>query len=655
MLSCILALSWAAAMPLPAGTDALPPEATPSSDVADAPVPPEELQTTEEPGAEIEVEVVATHEWPVKVDVVTAEAVEGMVNAPYVADVLERLPGTDTLTGCPAGAPLITIRGNNSEWTQILLEGIPLNPIGRPYVLNFIPMAAVDEVRVIKGPAPPKYPGTTIAGLVLLDMKTGDRYPGVDLSATIGDYGQRILDLNFGAGDAERSCFFSFTHSEMDGWLPHCDMDLNSLSTKFVLTPDDSSKLTVVGAHLFGEKFGPRPNGPNPAGKWAAEWTDISQPKLSITYERALRENSDLRLCLAPYWFSGTQLWQQWFGDHQEPRFMPWDYQLLRADLQHDTRTQPDRIWSWGITWQEDVYSYAGPMPTGYWGAIPADKWKEFEKRATSVFVQHSLPAGTDGTLTLGGRYDTEDPGDSIAAPFVSWHQRLNRDTRLRLALTRNKRFPKLMELFGQGMWVGNPALEPELGWTYQADVSWALGSGALDASVFNSDLEDLIVADENNVFTNVGEARVRGLELSWRKPWRQGSWWANYTYLDATNTVDDRPLVVAFRTAFPRHSAKAGVSLRDGHRGEHSMEVLAYGDRRTDVGEPTYVGDPWNVTVPTHLPGFTWVNYKYTRQLSKNAKLSLGVENIFDKQAEDLLFYERPGRWVSGTLTFDF
>jgi outer membrane receptor protein involved in Fe transport len=211
------------------------------------------------------------------------------------------------------------------------------------------------------------------------------------------------------------------------------------------------------------------------------------------------------------------------------------------------------------------------------------------------------------------------------------------------------------MELFGQGMWVGNPGLGPELGWTYQADVSWTLGSGALDLSLFDSELDDLIVADENNVFTNVGEATVRGVELTWQKPWRLGTWWANYTYLDATDTANDRPLIVAFRTAFPRHSAKAGVSLRDSAGGEHSLEILAYGDRRTDVDEPKYVSDPWNVTVPTHLPGFTWVNYKYARQVSEHVKVSLAVENLFDKQAEDLLFYERPGRWVSGTATSDF
>ncbi|MBN1458099.1 MAG: TonB-dependent receptor, partial [Armatimonadetes bacterium] len=328
---------------------------------------------------------------------------------------------------------------------------------------------------------------------------------------------------------------------------------------------------------------------------------------------------------------------------------------LFRAEFQHDIKAVPERVWSWGGSWQKDVYSFAGPMPMRFWEAVPSDRWLEYEKRARSLFLQHSLETGTDATLTLGGRYDDEDPGEAIVSPFFSWHRKLDDSRRLRLALTRNRRFPKLMELYGQGMWVGNPTLEPELGWTYQADMSWAPGSSTVELSVFQSDLDNLIAADESNQFFNIGEARIRGVECSWQNTWEAGSGYLNYTYLDSWNTLSDEPLVVAFRTVYPRHSAKAGLTVNDAHDGKHSVEVLAYGPRRTDVDEPTYVGDPWNVTVPPRLPGFMNVNYKYTRSLSEHSKLTLAVENIFDVEAQDLLFYPRPGRWISGTMSWHF
>jgi outer membrane receptor protein involved in Fe transport len=193
------------------------------------------------------------------------------------------------------------------------------------------------------------------------------------------------------------------------------------------------------------------------------------------------------------------------------------------------------------------------------------------------------------------------------------------------------------------------------MGWTYQADLSRSFQNGIFDLSVFDSELEDIVVANSENVFSNLGEARIRGIETAWQRAWKRGTVWANYTYLDAEDTQTGDPFIAAFRTAFPKHSAKAGVSYQDNKKREHSLEVLAYGSRRTDVDEPTYVGEPWNVTVPSSLPGFTWVNYKCTWPLGEERKFTLACENLLDINAQDLLFYPRPGRWVSGSIQWKF
>lgn len=48
-------------------------------------------------------------------------------------------------------------------------------------------------------------------------------------------------------------------------------------------------------------------------------------------------------------------------------------------------------------------------------------------------------------------------------------------------------------------------------------------------------------------------------------------------------------------------------------------------------------------------------MSHKYTRPLNDHTELSLAVENVFDGASEDLLFYPRPGRWVSDTLGWRF
>lgn len=626
----------------------------PTADAGSNPVSDQE-ENAEPTETEIVVDVCATHEWPAQVETITAEQVEEMVNAPFIGNVITRVPGADTLHGCLNGAQLITIRGNNSEWTELMLEGIPLSPLGRPYILSFVPMNAIETVRILKGPVPPKYCGSTIAGLVLMDMKTGDRYPGTEVGLTIGSYGQRITNVNVGGGIPERSYFLSFTQNRTFGWMPHSDMDFDFFSGKFVLCPDARSTFTLVAADVVGDKNGPKPLGPNPKDKWGSEWTDVEQPKASLTYERQLSDRSDMMLRFVPTWFSGIQAWTQWFTDHEEERFMPWEYDLFRGEFQYNLHVTEERLWTWGASWQKDRYEYAGPLKLSAWNNVPESSWKEYIKRGTSFYGQYSQPTNNSGVITLGARYDSEEPGQSITSPFVSWNTPLNAGTRLRLAVTRNRRFPTLIELYGQGVWTGNPTLQPELGWTSQADLSWCLPRGSLEFTMFNSQLEDIVVADDRNVFSNLGEARLRGVELGYQGNWSRGNVWVNYAYLDAEDSQTGDPLISAFRTAVPKHSVKAGLSLRNSHGGEQVIEVLAYGRRQTDVDEPTYVGAPWFVTVPPSLPGFTWVNYQYSWPVQEEGRFTLAVENVFEVEAQDLLFYPRPGRWISGSLTWKF
>ena len=52
-------------------------------------------------------------------------------------------------------------------------------------------------------------------------------------------------------------------------------------------------------------------------------------------------------------------------------------------------------------------------------------------------------------------------------------------------------------------------------------------------------------------------------------------------------------------------------------------------------------------------MPGFVWVNYQYSWPLRDGGKVTLAAENVFDTEAQDLLFYPRPGRWVSASVSW--
>jgi vitamin B12 transporter len=610
------------------------------------------------PEISIAVEVEAEKEKPAQVEEVQIEKIEKMVNVQSVPDVLKRTSGTTTAIGAALCASIPVIRGNDSKWTQILVEGATLSPIGRPFVLNMMPLTAVEKVEIIKGPAPPQYPGSTIGGLVLLTLKSGDKYPGGGASLTMGSYGRQTYELWAGGGNEERNYFIAMNKDLHSGWRPHQRKNLTETSMNLNFSLGEGSTLTLAGTSMTGIIWGYRPTGPNPFGSWEAEWTIDSRATGSITYKKQISEKADYFLRIAPYSFSGDQEWQSYSKTtgKVKPVFQPWQYSLWKTEFQYNLRPNPNAVWTYGMGYQRDTFRTPGQLDVQYMGNIPANKWKKYDQTFKWAFLQNTFLTSKLTAYTLALRYDNAEPGKDIISPFFSIHLPKGENSKIRFAVTKNRRFADLNELYGEGMWIGNVNLRPETGWTYQLDWEKKLSPNYdLNLSLYQTKLDNVIGANQDNKYDNIGRARLRGLEIELEREASFGSWWLNYTYLDAKDLVQNRPLIVVFRTAMPRNMLKAGVSLKGRDETSYDFELITVGPRRTDVDKPTPVGDPWNVWVPTEVGGYVLFNLKVNKNVGKDGKFVLSIENLFDKEYEDLVFYPGPGRWINLTYSQRF
>jgi outer membrane cobalamin receptor len=165
--------------------------------------------------------------------------------------------------------------------------------------------------------------------------------------------------------------------------------------------------------------------------------------------------------------------------------------------------------------------------------------------------------------------------------------------------------------------------------------------------------------ASTNNQYYNIGRARLRGIEMQYEKGMRNGSWWASYTYLDAKDLVNNRDLVLVFRTASPKNMFKTGFSLNGKKGTSYDLELFAYGPRSTDGKKVTLpAGSPWGTGVnipPDKVGGYAIVNLKIKKIVGQDGELAFSVENLFDKEYEDLLFYPAPGRWINLSYSVKF
>ena len=103
-----------------------------------------------------------------------------------ISDVLSHLPGVSiSQTGGPASTTGVFIRGAESRFTAVFVDGIRIDSQstgGAPW--EAIPLAQVDRIEVLRGPAAAIYGSDAVAGVVQIFTRKGK--PGFSPSIAVG-------------------------------------------------------------------------------------------------------------------------------------------------------------------------------------------------------------------------------------------------------------------------------------------------------------------------------------------------------------------------------------------------------------------------------------------------------------------------------------
>ncbi|MDR1045571.1 MAG: TonB-dependent receptor [Candidatus Adiutrix sp.] len=136
------------------------------------------------------------------VNVITAEEIERMP-ANTITDVLTRIPGIDVapdINDVPnAGMSSISLRGETTGRTLILVNGVKQVDQNKGYSNIYISPSQIERIEVIKGPASVLYGAEAIGGVVnIITKKGGDKPVGFSLgsiydSSTDGKNGTAAL------------------------------------------------------------------------------------------------------------------------------------------------------------------------------------------------------------------------------------------------------------------------------------------------------------------------------------------------------------------------------------------------------------------------------------------------------------------------------
>src|SRR6185295_2011369 len=115
------------------------------------------------------------------------------LNKPEVLEALRLVPGAQIVqTGQRGGTTSMFVRGGNSNFNKVLIDGIAANDIGGGFDFAQTTTVGVDRVEVLRQSNSVMYGSDALSGVVNIISKRGrTRIPQVDLSADGGNFRTR--------------------------------------------------------------------------------------------------------------------------------------------------------------------------------------------------------------------------------------------------------------------------------------------------------------------------------------------------------------------------------------------------------------------------------------------------------------------------------
>jgi len=509
----------------------------------------------------------------------------------------------------------IVLRGmGGSPTTQLLVvvDGRPdvMGLMGHP-IPDFYSLTDVGSLRITPGPASVLYGNRAMGGVIEIQPIRPEPGFHTELTAGLGSYytGQDRLLHSGESGDFQYQ--FSGGIGHTNGHRENSafrDQD-GALRLSYRLTPAWKASLDGRYGHFTVEDPGPE-QAPTPGS-----WAKVGRGGYSVGLEnRTERARGSIRF------FSS-------YGHHM----LSDGFRSVDSNL--GFRVQ--QTFEIGSNIEVDVGGDASRYGGRARNIIAENNFGEYHVTEGGGFGRIRWTAAGGLRLNAGFRYDRNSVFGGVAAAEFGASYRFTEDYALSIAISRGFRNPTIRELYLFP--APTPTLKPERLWNYQASfqlrpvprlLAWITG--------YYSDVENLIVTTgryPNLKLENIGRASNRGLEINGRfRLMRRVSLSSGYAWFGSTNPA---PYVPANRFVYT-----LDVDL-----------IRAF----VTFGGST-VGRTWaNASRTVQLGGYTAATLKCTVPLGTHWSIFAMVDNLFNRQYQELAGYPMPGANASGGFNVRF
>jgi vitamin B12 transporter len=501
-----------------------------------------------------------------------------------MADALRRVAGL-TISQNGGNGQLVSLftRGGESDYTKVMIDGIPVNEPGGSFNFANLSVSGIDRIEIVRGPQSALFGSDAMAGVIQIFTRRG-RSEGLEPRPFFTLEGGNLATFAYEAGiegKGKRLDYAaSFARRDTDNNVLNGSFNDTTVSGNFGIDLSKNSQLRAVFRSDAGRAGVP--------GQWAfyrpdadeyyrhrdmsggATFTHFTTSSWTQALSYAVNDSRQ---------FSEDSVDSGSFVAEYQGRKSPvtsYDYQYQwlnqnrrqKVDYMFELSLPRTHLLTAGAEYEHESGTVGDPASDplaavrNNFAGFAQDQWS-LRKRffvATGVRLEHNQSFGFSATPRVSMAWHAHQP-----APGA------------RLGLTKIKanwglgiKEPTLLESFTKSPYVvGNPNLKAEKANSYDFGIEQHFGDNreTLEVTFFESRYRNQIglgpAEGTTSVFTyfNIAKTRARGVETTFRQS--LGRNWAvtgSYTFLDSLVLENSQPADVVFAPGQPlfrrpRHS----------------------------------------------------------------------------------------------------
>jgi vitamin B12 transporter len=591
----------------------------------------------------------------------------------FVQDALRDVPGATMIqVGSYGGVSSLFMRGGESDYVKVLVDGVPVNQSGGAYNWANLTTDNVDRIEVLRGPGSVVYGSDAVSGVVQIFTRRGQGPLAFEGAAEGGTFGTIDGHVGLLGGTDRVSYSADASRFSTDGiYAFNNDYGNTVLSGAIAGTTNDGTDASLSARYTnnryhFPTDFAGVPSDSNQSN---------AEEALSLAADMGRRFSNDYELRLTA---GGSRTDGEFddradsagdtvgfaFASHRDSRA-----QRGNLDARLTATLSPALTITAGTQVERETERQAG-VTTSNFGAISTSPDTPFDRGRTTLgyYAQGLLDLPSGVALNLNARLDDNSAFGTFFTYRAGAAYRLPSHTRLRASVGRAFKAPTFCEQFCDAPFVvGDSSLSPERATSWEVGVEQGIAGGqfSLWATYFDQRFRDMIVYDGGALpgeptYRNGAGARARGLETGVTAGLGTGMRVsASYTYLNTEATDDAGQSSASF-------AAGQALIRRPSHSAEVALRARVL-DRSLVGGSVTYVGRRDDVDFnqfPSQrivLPAYAIVDLaaevEVIRARSGRPGVSgvLRVENLLDQHYDQVVGFPGRGRGVFGGARFHF